>query len=415
MDKFRKKYSEIVKHLKRKEFSIITGARQTGKTTLLKQLYSELKQRNEEVWFLSFESSDILEQINISPENLFKFVQRPDNPLYSKASDVSFILIDEIQYAKDPTNFLKYLYDTYAPNLKIIATGSSAFYIDSKFKDSLVGRKKIFTLSTLDFEEFLIFKEREELVQELELLRSDRKYLSLKYQEIEQLFDEYLIFGGYPAVVLIDDLAEKKEMLAEIKDSYIQKDIFESKVENKDIFYKLMIVLASQTGSLLNKNELSKSLRMHLSTVERYIFVMQKSFHISLIKPFYGNLKKEITKMPKVYFNDTGLRNILISNFIDVEYRSDKGELLENYVYTRLNEKFKEYEVKFWRTADQKEVDFVISSSVTGMEAFEVKFSSLNIKLSKYKKFQELYPDIGLKFITYNDSSEPKIIQAIRL
>lgn len=415
MYKFRKKYNNIFKHITRKEFTIITGARQTGKTTILKQIYLKLKAENENVWLLSFENSDILTRINENPENLFQFIIRPKNPLHAEEYKPFYVLIDEIQYAKNPTNFLKYLYDTYVPNLKIIATGSSAFYMDEKFNDSLAGRKKIFTLSTLDFEEFLIFKKYPELAKELNILQSNNEYISLRNNELQQLFDEYMTYGGYPAVVLLNSVEDKKDMLKEIKDSYIKKDIYDSKVENQDVFYKLLIILASQTGNMLNKNELSKVLRSHIKTIDKYLYVLQKCFHIDLLKPFYGNLKKEITKMPKIYFNDLGLRNILLNNFTEINLRKDKGELLENYVYRRLKEKFENEEIKFWRTVDQKEVDFIISDSNSKLKAYEVKFNSFKIKHSKYKKFTEIYPNADLRFVTYIHNNENNIIQILKL
>ncbi len=416
MYKFRKKYKSIFEHVKRKEFTIITGARQTGKTTILKQIYSELRLNNENVWLLSFENNEILTNINKEPENLFKYILRPKNPIDNDDHKPSYVLIDEIQYANNPTNFLKYLYDTYAPNLKIVATGSSAFYIDTKFKDSLVGRKKIFTLSTLNFEEFLIFNDFNDLAKELLLLQSNAEYLSLKRNELQQLFDVFITYGGYPAVVLLDDVKEKKDMLKEIKDSYIKRDIYDSRIENQDTFYKLLVILASQTGSMLNRNELSKTLQSHLKTIDKYLYVLQKSFHISLLKPYYNNYKKEITKMPKVFFNDLGLRNILLNNFSEVALRKDKGELLENYVFLRLNELFEDDEIRFWRTLDQKEIDFVISCSNSEVKAFEVKFNSLKIKKSKYKKFGEIYPNANLQFVTYyNNSEDNNIGQVLKL
>ena len=130
------------------------------------------------------------------------------------------MLLDEIQYAANPSNFLKYLFDTYSPNLKIIATASSSFYIDKKFKDSLVGRKRLFHLRTLSFDEFLIFKDRDYLKFELEKIRKIREYKSIHYAEIIQYFYEYLTFGAYPQVVLTQSDEEKINILEEIKNSY---------------------------------------------------------------------------------------------------------------------------------------------------------------------------------------------------
>ena len=401
MYKERAIFQDIENHIQHKEFTIITGARQTGKTTILKQLYTKLSKKKQDVWFINLEKQDILSKINESPENLFQFTSRPKNPLLESEHKPIYVLIDEIQYAKNPTNFLKYLYDTYSPNIKIIATGSSAFYIDKKFKDSLVGRKRIFNLRTINFDEFLIFKNSAGLIKELNIIRSRQEYLSTRHRELMQLFEEYITYGGYPAVVLSVNNKEKILMLKEIKNSYIKKDIHDSKVENPETLYKLMYILASQTGSLLNKNKLSKILNSHIKTIEKYIYVLQKSFHIDLLKPFYKNLSKEITKMPKTYFNDIGLRNILINNFSEIKLRTDKGELFENYVYIRLKELYEQDNIRFWRTTDKNEVDFIILEPNFKIKAYEVKYNPKSIKYSKYNKFNTIYKNAGLEFISY--------------
>lgn len=405
----------ILSHLKKKQHTIITGARQTGKTTILNQLFKLLNADNKKTVLVSFEKEEILRKINTDPENIFQYISRPKNPLTEGIDTPVFLLIDEIQYAANPSNFLKYLYDTYHPNLKIIATGSSSFYIDKKFKDSLAGRKKLFILKTLNFEEFLIFKEKEQLRNELKQIRSSNEYLSLSYNQLMQLFDEYLRYGGYPDVVLSGSISEKIEVLEEIRNSYIKRDILDSRIENETAFFKLIILLASQTGCLINKNNISKTLGIDITTVEKYLLVLQKCFHISIIKPFYKNLKKEIIKMPKIYFNDLGLRNLLVNNFAETEIRTDKGQVLENYVFLRLNGLYRQEEMKFWRTADQKEVDFLVSDSFEKNIAFEVKFNASGIKASKYKIFRKTYPEFDFQFIEYKASNYPDTIPVLKL
>ena len=163
----RKKQLIIAKHLSKKEFTILIGQRQIGKSTMLKQLYEDLKLKGETCYFLNLDRKDILDDLNINPENLFKIC-----PLVNDKKIIVFI--DEIQYLDDATTFLKLLFDEYSDKLKIVATGSSAFYIDRQFKDSLVGRKKIFQMGTLDFEEFLHFKGRNDLVEEIKKLKSKK-------------------------------------------------------------------------------------------------------------------------------------------------------------------------------------------------------------------------------------------------
>ena len=142
--------------------------------------------------------------VNKHPEEIFRFVPRPDKSLQqtNPAGKPAYLFIDEVQYASDPSNLLKYLYDLYHENLKIVATGSSAFYIDKKFKDSLAGRKRIFELQTLSFDEWLNFKDLDELSGELKLIRQQKDYRSPGFRQLLESFNEYLIFGGYPEVVL---------------------------------------------------------------------------------------------------------------------------------------------------------------------------------------------------------------------
>jgi predicted AAA+ superfamily ATPase len=388
----RKLYQKLEKHLSKKEFTIIIGPRQVGKTTLLKQLYEKVKKEKQNAVILSLEDSEIKAQINAHPDNVFKYIPKPTS------KNKVYLFIDEVQYAKDPSHFLKYLFDHYAPSLKVIATGSSAFYIDQKFTDSLAGRKIIFELYSLDFEEFLLFKGKTSLLKELALIKSDEEYISKKYKYFELLLEEYMTYGAYPAVVLEENIEYKIMLLKEIKNSFLKKDILESAIEQEEKFYRLLTLLAAQIGNTLNVNELKNTLQLNEKTLSRYLFVLQKCFHIQLIKPFYQNLRKELTKMPKVYFNDLGLRNVLLNQFENPENRSDKGALLENLVYLFLREKEGIENIRYWRTADGNEVDFVIETSYQKGYAIEVKWSDEKTSISKYSKFIDAYPSFPLKF-----------------
>jgi hypothetical protein len=386
----RKKYTELFNHIPKKEFTILIGARQIGKSTLLKQIADELISSGEIVYSINLERKNVLQELDQDPENLFKFC-----PLAEGKRII--VMIDEVQYLKDASGFLKLLYDEYADRLKIVATGSSAFYIDKDFKDSLAGRKRIFQMPTLDFDEFLDFKGKPELLNDLVALQKSEKQKSVYENMFWALLDEYLNYGGYPAVVLENDFAARKELLKEIRDSYIKRDILESGVNDEEKLYRLLMVLASQSGNLLNVNELSNTLRINNSTIENYLYILQKCFHISLVRPFYNNLRKELVKMPKVYLNDLGLRNILINYFAPIEQRADKGVLLENFVFRKLLEKNEPDQLKFWRTADGNEVDFVVETSFQKGYAVEVKFQGNESKLSKYKVFTNAYPEFPLQ------------------
>jgi len=338
MIKDRDLFQQLRQHLDKKEYSIIIGARQVGKTTLILQLYAELKKSFSDVYYISLENSKILQEINRDYENLFHYARHPENPLLSQNRQRIIVFIDEIQYAENPSNFLKYLFDTYQQNLKIIATGSSAFYLDMKFTDSLAGRKRIFHLKPLSFPEFLAFKDAEELRKELNHIREDEQYISSFYNDLLFYFNEYLTYGGYPRVALEKDTKEKTKYLEELINSFLKKDIYESKIEQEQKFYYLCELLAAQAGQLINKNELSGTLGLNQRTLEKYLYILQKCFYVDLLPPFYQNLRKEISKMPKVYFHDLGLRNKLLNRFHNFIDREDKGQLIENYIFIRLGE-----------------------------------------------------------------------------
>lgn len=386
----RELFDTLQNHLPKSEFSIITGARQTGKSTLLRQLEEYCQQEGIPTVFLNLENRVLLADLDSNPLNLLRYLPELTNRV--------IVFIDEIQYLSDPSNFLKLIYDDHSSRIKIVATGSSAFYMDNRFKDSLAGRKRIFHLFTCTFTEYLEISERGDLVEEFNriITISGSKSILMDYLRIE--WENYLVFGGYPAVIKETDKKEKINRLKEIRDSFVKRDIQESGVVNENAFYNLFRILASQTGSLVNVNELSATLRIKHETVSNYLNVLQKCFHISLVKPFYSNLRKELVKMPKVFLLDNGMRNCLLNNFQPVSQRSDKGELWKNIFYRLMIDKWDMDSVLFWRTSAGNEVDFVLTEHQR-QKAYEAKIDSDLINRKKYKVFQENYPGIELDFL----------------
>lgn len=393
----RKIFSKINEHLKKNEATLLIGPRQSGKSTLLKQLESSCKSENIPTVFINLENKTLLADLDSNPLNLLAYSSNPEGK--------TVFFLDEIQYLSDPTNFIKLLYDEHRAQAKLVVSGSSAFYLDQKFKDSLVGRKRIFRLNTCDFEETLLFQGKEELQIEYQKIKTLPKYKSVKSDFLKLEFEKYLIYGGYPAVVIERDEKEKKELLKDIRDSFVKRDILESGIKNELLFYQLFRILAEQSGQLVNINELSNTLKTRSETILNYLRIMQTCFHVETVRPFFSNVRKELTKMPKIYFLDLGLRNCLLMNFQSITTRMDRGELWENAVFRSLADRYGSEEIRFWRTADGKEVDFVLADTEVPM-ALEVKLDEKSNHLSKYQLFTESYPSIPFRFINLNPWTE---------
>lgn len=381
---------KIKKVIARDEFIIINGARQTGKTSALLMLKSFLEEKGDICHYFNLENSEYLNLLNKHPYNIFELLPK------SKAKQCVFI--DEIQYLDDPANFLKLNFDEKRNEIKIIASGSSSFYIDKKFQDSLAGRKFLFELFPLNFNEFLIFNKQEELIS-----RKNVKLSAYYGKIISELWEKYLIFGGYPKVVLAEGEEMKKILLEDIGASYVKKDIADAGIKNSEKYFSLLKILANQTGQLVNSHEISATLGVARKTADEYLYVMSKSYQAAFIKPFWRNLRKELTKMPKIYFYDLGLRNFFLNDYSLISKRRDKGSYLENIVFRELLFKTEDADkIKFWRTQDKKEVDFVVEN-----EAYEIKFDSGKKESGKkYAKFKEYYPEIKFSFLGYEDILE---------
>jgi len=386
--KIRKIFNKIYENIDNDQILLLIWARQVWKTTLMKQIQQKVK-KDYKTYFLNLEDFEIKNYLNTHPNKLFEIT-------WSKTNEKQIIFIDEIQYLDNPTNFLKYIYDEYKENIKLVVSGSSSFYIDQKFRDSLIWRKKIFNIYTLDFEEFLDFKNELKLK---EIYKNNETIPLLYKSQFERLFLEYITYWWYPEIVQIKNHEDKIERLASFTQDYIKKDIYDSNIADSQKFLAILKTLASQTWELLNMNEIANTFYLSLPTIEKYIYIMQKSFHIAIIRPFYKNVKKELTKMPKIYFYDLGFRNSLLKNFDNINLRSDKWNFLENIYFREFLFKYNLENINFWRTQNKNEVDFIIEEK----KAYEIKFNEKLIKPSKYELFRKNYPDFDLEFLTFND------------
>ncbi len=364
---------EFLSWLEKEEILIITGSRQVWKSSFMKDLQSELNKPN---IFYNLEDFELLNLFDENPKNLIKLLKEKFD-----FKEKIYVFCDEIQYLKNPTNFLKYIYDEHKNDIKLIVSGSSAFYIDEKFRDSLAWRKKIFHMTPLNFREFLHFKNEENLEKQLSIFNN---LTSISKSKIYEYLDEFLIYWWYPKIVLEQNKETKKELIWELVNSYVKKDILESKVELPIKFLNLYKILASQTWQLLNTNELSNTLDLSITAVNKYINILKKSFHIYEIKPFYSNLRKEITKMPKVYIQDLWIKNYFEKNFNNIDNRIDNWAIFETFIFNELKNIYSQDNINFWRTQDKKEIDFIIKDESKN-QAIEVKYKHKKVNFEVFK------------------------------
>lgn len=358
---------DLVRWLDDRESLVVIGPRQAGKSTLFKALIKflleERKVNGKDIFYFNLDDIRIIKFLS-TPEHFIKFIQ-------SFSSRRAYIFIDEVQRLENPGLFLKCIYDL-GLNFKLIISGSSSLEIKSKIFESLTGRKIIFHLFPFSFSEFLrakpFFSEFKIFKNEDDLIFQDKMYSA----SLNEYLEEYVTYGGYPRVVLEKDLVKKKELLWEIYSSYVEKDVVNFlKIELFDKYNNLVKILSSQIGNLMNIHELTNTLGLNRLTVEKYISTLKTTFIISQVLPFYKNVRSEISKMPKIYFNDTGLRNSIIDSFGEVNIRPDRGELLENFIYTQLKMSRLFKNIRFWRTKTGGEVDFVteFGGKIIGVES----------------------------------------------
>jgi predicted AAA+ superfamily ATPase len=350
--------NEIMKYLQEREAIIILGSRQVGKTTLMMMIMQEIKD-HEKCFYIDLEDPKMLDIIEHGPQNFLEYLTQ----LGALTGSRNFVFLDEIHYMKNPSKFIKLMVDHYADRIKIICTGSSALGIKMKFHDALVGRKLIFNLYPLNFKEFVIFKNNKELANSLPASPFNKTDDPTRYFSDEYLryFIEFMIFGGYPRVVLENNIEKKEKFLGEIVSAYIYKDIRSLfKIGDISKFNNLTRILASQTGALLNNSQIAKTVGVSRETVANYISILENSFLIYMVPPYSKSVHVEVRKANKVYWFDTGIRNYIIGDLSYSTSRSDFGLLLENVVFSGLIKRKKEKEhLYFWRTKDKTEVDLI--------------------------------------------------------
>lgn len=338
---------------------ILLGARQVGKSTLLKYLFAE---KTEKVLWLDAENTDT---VSI-------FANATNTRIAQITGVASIVIIDEAQKIPNIGSVLK-LFTDYLPTVQVIATGSSAFDLRNKTNEPLTGRK---------WEHYLFPFSFSEMVNHTNLLEEKRQ------------LNHRLVFGYYPEIVTATDNIERR--LKTLVESYLYKDVLMwSGLKKPEKIIDLLKALAYQVGYEVNYNELGNKLGLKNETVENYISILEQTYIIFKLPSYSTNQRKELRKGKKIYFFDNGLRNALITDFRLAETRQDIGQLFENYIVSELWKK-NSYESSFgkfyfWRTADQQEIDVVIEKENI-LHTYEIKWSpKKKAKLSK--TFSSTYPN----------------------
>lgn len=345
---------EISRYLHSDDIVVIHGARQVGKTSILMYLQDQLESAGERTYYVDLEDSRFVSTLDKGVDEFVTYLgeQGFDLSAFKKSGNKLFVLIDEIQYLANPSSFLKLLADHHRYFLKIIVSGSSSFEMKSKFKDSLVGRTVNFEIYPLSFREFLLFRN-------IPFVPAER-YTEKKTAELKSLFAEFAMYGGYPKIVLTPEVSMKERYLQQIIDTYIRKDIRDlAEIKDVNKFNRLLEVLASQSGNLLNVSELCVTCSLSRETVERYLFLLEQTYILRLVRPYSRNFRSELTKTPKIFFYDTGLMQML---WLKQLQREVLGPVFETSIFAELIKTHGAENVFYWRTQDKKEIDFVLRS-----------------------------------------------------
>jgi len=344
---------------------LIIGPRQAGKTTLMNFLREHLDRQGEDTLFLNLDT-EMDSQYFLSQQHLI------DKIKLEFEDKRGYVFIDEIQRKENAGIFLKGIYDLNLP-YKFIVSGSGSLELKEKIHESLVGRKRVFELNTVSFEEFVDFKTDYRYEDRLDEFFNVEPEKTLGFQA------EYMNFGGYPKIVLEENPEEKIKIIDEIFHSYLEKDIsYLLRLEKIESFKSLIKIIASQVGQLVNHSELSSTVGLALQTIKNYLWYAEKTFVIGRLTPYFSNIRKEITKSPIYYFYDIGLRNYPLGLFGRPLNSNDLGQIFENFVYNILKEKYRynAASLHFWRTKDKAEVDFIIDSG-NSLLPIEVKYKKM--------------------------------------
>lgn len=368
-------FKELIKYIKNKEALVITGMRQVGKTTLMRQVFDYLD-NEPRLWFDFENPLDVKVFEDIDYNNIYK---RLESLRGKKDKRQLIVFVDEIQIFPEITKIIKYLIDHY--QVKFIVTGSSNYYLHNLFPESLSGRKFLFQLNPLSFQESLYFQGK---ISELEvsgkLLSVLKKGDLFRHKKFEVDYADYMQYGGFPAVVMETDKKVKEQILKNIFASFFEKDL-KILSDYKDIqeLRDLLLLLVPRIGSMLDVTKLASELGINRLKVYQYLEFLQGTFVIKLLPRFAKGVDKTVAGGKKVYFSDTGLLKI-IGNVND-------AQLFENAIVNQLSQYG---DVSFYNKRNTAEIDVIVDKKI----AFEVKLKGTEKDFLKLKK---LITEIGIK------------------
>jgi len=368
---------EILKTIDLDEIIVLHGARQVGKTSIMVWLKNHLSGLKKKCYYIDLEDSRYKKILDAGTDGFITLLKEEGR--FPAHGDRVAVFIDEIQYLQNPSEFLKLVADHHK-NIKLIVSGSSSFGIKSKFKDSLAGRTFNFEIFNLSFLEYLEFKN---YYYDPAVVASEKKI-----SELKSFYKEYVLFGGYPKITLTDEIDLKEKRLWQIIDTYVKKDIAEiGGIGNVESFIKLLEVLAAQGGQLVNTNELAATCKLARATVEKYLFILEETYIIKLVRPYSGNIRSEISKMPKVFFYDTGIMQMLWLKSLQKEII---GNVFETSIFAELAKARGRQNIYYWRTKDKKEIDFIVKDKNTILP-IEAKLNFSRADLAPINYFSKHY------------------------
>ncbi|MBU1017104.1 MAG: ATP-binding protein [Patescibacteria group bacterium] len=370
-------FYELEKHISHKNALVVTGMRQVGKTTLLRQVYDYLEGKPK-VWFDLDNPLDQKLFEDIDYKNIYENIVKMSGA--GVGGKTIYVFVDEIQNFPQITKIIKYLLDHFG--VKFLVTGSSSFYLKNLFPESLAGRKFLFVLKPLDFWEYLYFKGKISLDAALSK-NKDKTFAKgnlFEYKKVEADYEDFLLYGGFPEVVVTKDEETKRQVLKNIFASFFEKDlkILSDYKDTKEL-RDLILLLVPRVGSLLDVTRIASELGVERVKVYSYLEFLRGIFFLYLAPRFSKSVDRSVAGGRKVYFCDNGLLNIV--------GKVSEGQILENSIYNQLS---KFGEVSYYNKRGVSEIDFILDKQT----AFEVKSLAVKKDVTRLKK---LALEIGIE------------------